>query len=145
MVTANSVSSNRVRPLWAILLAILAASSAVFVWRGAEKAIRMQSGVTGESRLSSLRPQQTASMVVEVAEAPQGELRGHLLEKQDDTHCTRARDEVAIRWNPSTAILMGQAADVRPGAIIHVTGTVTKDRRVEARQIVILTGYVQVK
>ena len=145
MAKTTSVSSNRARPLWTILLAILAASGAAFVWRGAEKAIRMQSGVAGESQLSRLRPQKTASVVVEVTETSPGELRGHLLEKEDDTDYTRARDEADIRWNATTAIVMGQQSDVRPGAIIHVTGTVTNARNVEARQIVILTGYVQVK
>jgi hypothetical protein len=42
-------------------------------------------------------------------------------------------------------IVMGKAEDIRAGAIVHVTGKVARDRRVQAKQIVILSGYVQVK
>jgi len=40
---------------------------------------------------------------------------------------------------------MGKAEDVRAGAVVHVTGKMAADRSVQATQIVILTGYVQVK
>ena len=39
----------------------------------------------------------------------------------------------------------GKPADVKAGAIIHITGTVHNDHNVQAEQIVILTGYVQVQ
>jgi hypothetical protein len=39
---------------------------------------------------------------------------------------------------------MGSAGDLRTGAVVHVTGTVAQNRRLEASQIVILTGYVSV-
>jgi hypothetical protein len=145
IVTADSASRKTGRPLWVILLLILAASSAAFVWRGAEQALRMQTGMAGESQVAHLKPLQAAAVVVEVAQTAGNELHGHLLEKQDDTHYSREPEEATIRWNATTRIVMGQAADVRPGAVLHVTGTVANDRGVDARQVVILTGYVKVR
>jgi hypothetical protein len=40
---------------------------------------------------------------------------------------------------------MGKQEDVHPSAVVHVTGTLKKDRSVDATQIVILTGYVEIK
>ena len=44
-----------------------------------------------------------------------------------------------------TGIVMGKAEDIHAGAVIHVTGKTASHRSVRAKQIVILTGYVQVK
>ena len=130
---------------WIFLLAALAALSAVFVWRGAEKAMKMQPEAANHSQFAALKPQETAKVVVEVLETSEGMIRGRLLDKQDDTHYNRTQNEANIVWNSGTAIVMGKAADVHPGAILHVTGTVAEDHSLQARQIVILTGYVHLK
>jgi hypothetical protein len=144
-VNANSVSTKSSRLACVLLLLALAALSAVFVLRGAQKAMRMQPEAASQSQFAQLKPQETARVVVEVSGISAGEIRGELLDKQDDTHYTRIKNEARIRWDSSTSIVMGKTADVRPGAILHVTGTVGGDRSLQARQIVILTGYVQVK
>jgi len=143
-VNSNSPSRKSGLP-WIFLLAALATLSAVFVWRGAEKAKNMQPEAANHSRFAQLRPQETAKVVIEVLETSEGMIRGRLLDKQNDTHYTRSQDQLNILWNSGTAIVMGKAADLHAGAIIHVTGTVAADHSLEARQIVILTGYVQVK
>ena len=142
---ANSVFVKSYRPAWVFLLVALAALSAVFVWRGAEKVMKMQPEAASHSQFAQLKPQATAKVVVEVSESSEGTIRGMLLDKQDDTHYTRTKSEARIRWDATTPIVMGKASDVRRNAIIHVTGTVAADHSLEARQIVILTGYVQVK
>jgi hypothetical protein len=144
-VDANSVSTKSSRPAWVFVLVALAALSATFVWRGAEKAMRMRPEAASQFQFAQLKPQETAKVVVEVLEASEGTLRGRLLDRQDDTHYTRTQNEARISWDASTAIVMGKASDVHSGAILHVTGTVTSDHGLQARQIVILTGYVQVK
>jgi hypothetical protein len=50
-----------------------------------------------------------------------------------------------VKFNAQTKIVMGKPADVHAGAIVHVTGTVQKDRVIAAEQIVVLTGYVKVQ
>lgn len=142
---SRTASAGSSRPAWIFVLAVLAALSAVFVWRGAERAMKMQPEAASQSQLAQLKPQETAKVVVEVAETSAGEIRGKLLDKQDDTHYIRTKNEARIHWDASTAIVMGKAADVRVGAVLHVTGIVASDHSLQARQIVILTGYVQVK
>ena len=44
-----------------------------------------------------------------------------------------------------TKMVMGKQSDIHPAAVVHVTGTLKKDRNVDASQIVILTGYVEIK
>jgi len=52
---------------------------------------------------------------------------------------------VAVQFSAQTKMVMGRPEDIRPGAIVHVTGTVRKDHGLDAGQIVILTGYVHVE
>jgi hypothetical protein len=149
-VNANSgwnktVSSKISKPAWVLLLAVLAALSAAFVWRGAEKAMKMQTAAASGSEFAQAKEQESVKVVVEVLETPEGEIHGRILDRQDDAHYTRTKDEARIHWDSSTAIVMGKTADVRPGAILHISGTVGGDHSVQARQIVILSGYVQVK
>jgi hypothetical protein len=40
---------------------------------------------------------------------------------------------------------MGKQTDIHPAAVVHLTGVLKKDRSVDASQIVILTGYVEIK
>jgi hypothetical protein len=113
----------------------------------------MQTRAAGGAEFVQLKPQQQAKIVVEITEATREKIRGRLLEKQDETHYTRTASTVEIVWssetksretkNGETKIAMGKIEDVRAGAVVYVTGTVGADGAVQASQIVILTGYVQ--
>jgi hypothetical protein len=144
-VNANAVSIKSSRPVWIFMLAALAALSLVFVWRGAGRMMRMQTQAANQAEFAQLKPQDTTKIVVEVTEAPAGRIRGKLLEKQDETHYTRTANQADVAWGKDTSIIMGKAEDIHAGAIVHVTGKVAADHSVQAQQIVILTGYVQVK
>jgi hypothetical protein len=65
--------------------------------------------------------------------------------KRDETHYSRTENLATVTWGKQTGIVMGKGEDIHPGAVVHVTGKMGADRRVEAKQIVTLTGYVQVK
>ncbi len=127
------------------MLAGLAALSLVFVWQGAGRMMTMQTQAANRTEFLQLKPQDDAKIVVEVTEAPAGRIRGKLLEKQDETHYARTGNQAEVGWGKDTAIVMGKAEDIRAGAVVHVTGKVAGDHSVQAQQIVILTGYVQVK
>jgi hypothetical protein len=66
-------------------------------------------------------------------------------QKQHETHYRRTTNPVEVTWTSDTKLVMGNAKDIRAGAVVHVTGTVAGDRSIRAQQLVILTGYVQVK
>ncbi len=140
-----SFPSAKTSLVWIVALAALAAASAMFMWRGAAKAMKMQPDVATNSQFAKLKSQQMAKIVVEISETSENRILGSLLEKQDDTHYTRTTSQVEIHSSNATAIVMGQAADLRTDAVIHVTGAVRSDHSLEVRQIVILTGYVHVK
>jgi len=144
-VNANAVSIKSSRPVWIFMLAALAVLSLVFVWRGTGRMMRMQTHAANQAEFVQLKPQDTAKIVVELTEATEGRIRGNLLEKQDETHYMRTGSQAAVVWGKDTTIVMGKAEDIHPGAIVHVAGKVAADHRVQAEQIVILTGYVQVK
>lgn len=133
------------RPVGVVVLALLAGSSLVFVWRGAGRFMRMQTQAASNSEFAELKNEDQAKIVVEITEASAEKIHGRLLEKKDETHYTRAANSVEILWGKSTAVVMGKAEDIRSGAVVHVTGEVGAYRSVEANQIVVLTGYVQVK
>lgn len=142
---ANAVSIKSSRPAWIFMLVALAALSLGFVWRGAGRMMRMQTQTANPTEFAQLKPQDSAKIVVEVTEATAGNIRGKLLEKQDETHYARTGNQAEVSWGKDTALVMGKADDVHAGAILHVTGKVAADRSLQAQQIVILTGYVQVK
>lgn len=142
---ASTVPTKKMRPLFIFLLAFLAVLSLAFVWRGVGRMLTMRTQAASSAEFAALTNEADAKVVIEITEAPQGHVRGKLLEKQDETHYTRTTKDVEARWGKQTAIVMGKADDIKPGAVVHVTGKVAADRSVEAKQIVILTGYVQVK
>lgn len=142
---ANDVSVKSGRPVWIFMLAGLAVLSLVFVWSGAGRMMRMQTQAASIAEFAQLKPQDGAKIVVEVTETSEGRVHGKLLEKQDETHYARTGNAAEVLWGKETALVMGKVEDIRAGAILHVTGKVGADHSVQAQQIVILTGYVQVK
>jgi hypothetical protein len=70
---------------------------------------------------------------------------GRVLERQTETVYRRSANTVRVAFSASTPVVMGKTSDVQPGAVVHVSGTVGEDQTLNATQIVILTGYVQVE
>lgn len=105
----------------------------------------MQTQVANNAEFAQLKSDDATKIVVEVVEATDGKVHGKLLEKQDETHYLRTANFADVMWGQETTFVMGKRDDVRAGAVVHVTGKMAGDRTVKALQIVILTGYVQVK
>jgi len=57
----------------------------------------------------------------------------------------RTTNSLEATWTSDTKLLMANAEDIRAGAVAQVSGTVASDRSIQAQQLVILTGYVEVK
>ncbi len=141
----NTVSLKSSRAVWILMLVGLATLSLIFVWSGAGRMLRMQTRAASSAEFAQLKADAETKIVVEVVEASEGRFRGKLLEKRDETHYSRTANVADVSWGKDTALVMGKAEDIHPGAIVHVTGKVAEDHSVQARQIVVLTGYVQVK
>jgi hypothetical protein len=110
--------------------------------------MRTEAASSGE--FAGLKAEDEAKIVVEITDVSgsggeNGHIRGKLLEQRDETHYTRTANPAEVSWGKQTALVMGKAEDICAGAIVHVTGTMSADHSVVAKQIVILTKYVQVK
>ena len=142
---ADAVSTRSGRTVWILMLAAIAALSLMFVWSGGARMLRMQTRAASSAEFAQLKAEAETKIVMEVSEASDGRIRGKLLERQDETHYSRTANLAEVAWGKDTVLVMGKAEDVRVGAVVHVTGKVAADHSVQARQIVLLTGYVQVK
>lgn len=141
----NPVSIKSNRPTMIFVLAALAALSLAFVWSGAGRMMRMQTQAASNAEFAQLKADDDTKIVIEVEEASGGKIRGKLLERQDETHYSHTQNLADVTWGKETGIVMGKAEDIHSGAVMHVTGKMGADRSVQAKQIVILTGYVRVK
>ncbi len=102
-----------------------------------------RSNVTAQ--LDQLNPGEEAKSVLEVTTSATQELRGTLLDKQTETFYKRSDRVAQVTWDADTKIVMGKASDIRPGAVIHVSGTVVAGDKIKGQQIAILSGYVKVQ
>jgi hypothetical protein len=127
------------------MLAIVSLLSLGYVWSGAGKMMRMRTQSASNRELVRLNPHDEAKIVVEVSQTQERKILGNLLEKQHETHYRRTTNPVEVTWTSDTKLVMGNAQDIRAGAVVHVSGTVAGDRSIQAQQLVILTGYVEVK
>lgn len=134
-------SSNRWSVFLLVLLACLALAS---VWAG--RSMKMKAQAAGPTQFLVLKPGEVAKIVFEVTAMPSNNgVAGTLLEKQDETHYTRTATEVDVITDAKTAIVMGKPADIRKGAILHVTGTLDGNHILHANQLVVLTEYASAR
>ncbi len=131
---------------WIGLIVLVLAVTVVAVWSVGSRAMRMQTAAaaTGDDQLAKAQPGSQVKAVVELTSAGDGKAEGLVLDKQSENAYRRGKATVQIDFAAATKFVMGSADDLRKGAVVHVTGTVAQDRRLEATQIVILTGYVSV-
>jgi hypothetical protein len=115
--------------------------------------------IAAERQRQSERPASRADFreagpgaVVEVAfeiDAPSTSnvLAGPLLEEQSIGTFERTSQPVRVQVTANTPIILGTPADLHPGAIVQVRGTLNGDgtHLIVAQRIVVLTGYVTVQ
>ena len=144
---ANSAFLSKSNRAWIIACTALALLIAFAAWRTASKAMKMGSATAaGPAAFDSLKPGEPAKIVLEVTDSRSGEtIHGRLLEKRTETVYARTATAVEADFDSNTSFVMGKVSDIHPGAVLHVTGTVSGSRAVQARQIVVLTGYVQAR
>jgi hypothetical protein len=145
---SNSSPLQRAGRVWIALVAILALVLLVVILGAAQRSRKMSSDAASSSaqQFSKIAPGTKTKLVIEVQDmAASGTISGTLLNQQTEQVYDRTATTVNIKAGPGTRYVMGKPADLRRSAVIHVTGTLDADRHVDAEQIVILTGYVQVR
>jgi hypothetical protein len=144
MTAKSSGGKQNIRTLIFLLLAFALLIITVG-WRVGSRAMKMNAGADLTAQLDQLKPGEEAKVVVEVTSSETQKLKGALLDKQTATLYKRCGRVAEVTWDADTKIVMGKAADIHPRAVIHVSGTVVAGDKIKARQIVILSGYVQVQ
>jgi tRNA(Phe) wybutosine-synthesizing methylase Tyw3 len=147
MENLNAVERRKVRRVWLVLVGMVILLSALVVWKSGNMAKRMSTVAASNGQdFSQSAMGSQVKFVVEIREAgADRKITGKLLEQKTGEIYARTTTPVTVQSNAQTKMVMGTAADVRSGAVVHVTGTVQKDHSIQAEQIVILTGYVKVQ
>ena len=145
----SSVNSGerRAGQIWFVLIAIVVLLCTFVVWKSGSMA-KMMSAVAASSEQDFSRSAvgTQAKFVLEIVEAnPEGKIMGKVLQKKTEVIYARTATAATVYSDARTKIVMGKLADVRAGAVVHVTGTVQKDHSIAAEQIVILTWYVKLE
>jgi len=132
---------------WTIFLVLLGAVSVWSVRSTLVHAKRMAPSETSAAVFSTLQPGARASAVVQLDKIAGESLTGTLLQRESDTVYHREVSDnnlVSAVMTPKTAVVMGKAEDLVPGAVVQIAGTLDKNHVLRADQVVILTGYIRV-
>ncbi len=146
MKTSDGAKQGNVRGVWFVLVAVVILLFSLVVWRSGSLAKSMSAAASNDQDYSTSAVGNQTKIVLEIGEAgANGKMTGKLLEKKTEEIYARTTTRVIVEWNAQTKMVMEKVGDVHAGAVVHVTGTVQKDRSIDAEQIVILTGYVKVQ
>jgi len=105
----------------------------------------MRSGIAAVAASQPARPGASVQAVVQLGPATRpGRYPAALLASVDETTYRATGGRLTLELTPETRFVMGGAADLGPGGIVQVAGTVAGEQVVRARRIVILTGYIRV-
>lgn len=130
---------------WSLFSLVLAVGIA---WAGRDVLLRagqMKPADTPVSAFSAMTAGSRTKAVVLLHAVDGRDLKGKLLERETDTvYRTTSAPGSSIEavLKPDTFIVMGKPADIVPGAIVQISGTLNANHSLQTDQIVILTGYV---
>jgi hypothetical protein len=144
--TATPKSTTNQRTIWIAIITLTIFVASFLVWSSARSANSMTAAASTDQSFTQAPPGAKVKLVLEITEStPDGLIRGKLLDKQTEKLYSRTTTAVTAHSSGSTKIVMGKSSDIHPAAVIHITGAVKNDHTVDAEQIVILTGYVEIK
>ena len=138
--------SNSPRSRWIALIIVVITVALFAVWSVGVRAMRMQTAAAASESDQLANPLLGSQLkaVVELTSAGDGGAEGFVLDKLSENTYRRTKATLEIDFAPATKFVMGTSGDIRKGAVLHVTGTIAQNRRLQASRIVILTGYVSV-
>jgi len=130
--------------LWAGLLLAAAVAAVLVPFLLTYNAMGADPAVQTANQFALASPDTQVAIVLEVTSLPSSTLlSGAVLQKDADDSYTRTSQEATVRWS-AAQLVMGSTNDIRQGAIVQVNGQMGGDSIVQASQVVVLTGFVQV-
>lgn len=132
--------------VFAILLGIAALAAMAWAgWSAMQRSAAMTLTDTSATAFAGAAPGASADLIVEALRVGAGgELTGRLLEPHGSGY-RRTAVYVTARLTAGSAVLMGTAADIKPRAVLELSGRFDDDHRVRVARVVVLTGYVTVE
>jgi hypothetical protein len=97
------------------------------------------------AQFSQAVPGQNVQIAVRVTTIKRTTATAQLLEHQSDTVSKATGKHVTLYMPDGTPIVMGTARDIVPGAILFVSGILTKPGHVDVKQAVVDTRFVKVQ
>jgi hypothetical protein len=95
--------------------------------------------------LASARPGQEVTAIVRLGDRDtDGTYVGILIEPTGDTYVASSTT-LRVRFADDIELVMGGSDDIKPQAVLQLTGTLDGQTTVIARRAVVLTGYVTVQ
>jgi len=91
------------------------------------------------------RAGQDVQIAVRIQRVNRSTLYAELLQHQTDTLARATGKAVTLFLADGTAVVMGTADEIRPGAVLFVYGVLTKPANVDIKRVVIDTKYVKVR
>jgi len=148
VVNSRQTWAALLRKRWAIFLLVMVLVVTVLIGIVASAAIQGMMRVSSSSAIqfnaASLGDE--VEIIFEVASMPSSSLLvGQFVEPNEDNTYRRASDTLNITLQSDTRIIMGQASDVQPGAVLQISGVKSAADSVTATRLVILTGYVTIR
>jgi hypothetical protein len=142
----NTTGNVRSRSVWAAVLSVIIVLTAFLVGGSFRSAKSMSTAAASdEDVFIHATPGDSVKVVLEIENSStEGSIRGKLLRKETEKIYLRTNTQVTVQSGSQTKIVMGKQSEIHPAAVVHVTGRLKKDRSVDASQIVILTGYVEI-
>ncbi|HEY0797373.1 MAG TPA: hypothetical protein VGD64_16490 [Acidisarcina sp.] len=132
---------------WTCFLIVLMAGTA-WATRGVlARAAAMKTSAATADSYYKLQPGTTAKVVLRLDEVARDTLTGTPLQRETDTLYRLAAQkprQIVVDLAAETSVVMGKPPDIVPGAVVQVSGAIGPSHRLQATQVVILTGYVRV-
>jgi hypothetical protein len=117
---------------------------AVMLWAGWDTMAHMTARGMSSAALAESTSSTPAQLVIEVLTVDtQGNFSGRLLEEDGGSYRLTST-QVDGRLTADSAIVMGGAADIKPRAVLQLSGRVDDRHRIRVARAVVLTGYVTV-
>lgn len=125
--------------LIAILLIVAAAAAASMM---AMRSMRAQPITAAELRRSA--PVKPVDVAIEITAAQGARYSGRLLESSGKSRYRRTATALSFTLRDDVQLVMGDRADLRPGAVVMARGRLRNSTLANVDRVVMLTGYVDI-
>ena len=96
-------------------------------------------------QFSGAQAGQPVQLVVRIDNINRSAIHAEILERKSEGVYKATRKHVTFYFADGTPVVMGGAADLKPGAVVFVYGVATKKDNADVKRVVVMTRYVQVR